>query len=300
MLNDLPVPKMSDFGVRSPGHEGAGVVVKLGSNVTNWKVGDRAGIKPAYDACFNCELCWSGRETYCDDSPQIGLQFPGSYQQYVLSPARYTSRIPEGVNDFVAGPIMCSGSTIYCSIKESGLKPGDWAVFPGAGGGVGHMGVQLAKAMGMRVVGVDGGDDKRDLCLKLGCEAFVDFTKVEDVAKEVVKICDGKGAHGVFVTATSASAYASAPLMTRISGRVRCVGLRKSSACVISWICECKINECTAPAGTAIAGADPLLYVGKNLHVIGTKVGSLLDTERALEFAARVSLYSFFRRSPLC
>jgi propanol-preferring alcohol dehydrogenase len=228
MLSDLPgVPPMSAFGVRSPGHEGAGVVVALGSNVTNWKVGDRAGIKPAYDACFNCQLCWSGKETYCDDSPQIGLQFPGSYQQYLLSPARYTSRIPDGVDDFSAGPIMCSGSTIYCSLKESGLKPGDWAVFPGAGGGVGHMGVQLAKAMGMRVVGVDGGDEKRELCMKLGCEAFVDFTKVENVAEEVVKICDGKGAHGVFVTATSASAYKIAPEMTRISGKVMCIGLRK-------------------------------------------------------------------------
>lgn len=230
MLNDLPIPKMSVFGVRSPGHEGAGVIVKLGSNVKNWKVGDRAGIKPAYDACFNCELCWTGKETYCDESPQIGLQFPGSYQQYVLSPARYTSRIPEGVDDFSAGPIMCSGSTIYCSLKESGLKPGEWAVFPGAGGGVGHMGVQLAKAMGMRVVGVDGGDAKRELCMKLGCEAFVDFTKVDDVAAEVVKICDGKGAHGVFVTATSAGAYASAPMMTRISGKVMCIGLREFSS----------------------------------------------------------------------
>lgn len=263
--------------------------MKLGSNVTNWKIGDRAGIKPAYDACFNCELCWSGRETYCDESPQIGLQFPGSYQQYVLSPARYTSRIPEGVDDFIAGPIMCSGSTIYCSLKESGLKPGDWAVFPGAGGGVGHMGVQLAKAMGMRVVGVDGGDDKRELCMKLGCEAFVDFTKVKDVAEEVVKICDGKGAHGVFVTATSASAYASAPLMTRISGRVMCVGLRKWES---NHFMPEILTRLIAPAGTAVAGADPLLFVGKNLHVIGTKVGSLLDTERALEFASRVRMYT--------
>jgi propanol-preferring alcohol dehydrogenase len=227
MLNDLPIPPMSVFGVRSPGHEGAGVVVKIGSNVSNWKVGERAGIKPAYDACFNCELCWTGKETYCDESPQIGLQFPGSYQQYLLSPARYTQRIPDGVDDFSAGPIMCSGSTIYCSLKESGLKPGDWAVFPGAGGGVGHMGVQLAKAMGMRVVGVDGGDDKKALCMKLGCEAFVDFTKVKDVAEEVVKICDGKGAHGIFVTATSGSAYASAPMMARIGGKIMCIGLRK-------------------------------------------------------------------------
>jgi propanol-preferring alcohol dehydrogenase len=227
MLNDLPIPPMSTFGVRSPGHEGAGVIVKIGSNVSNWKVGERAGIKPAYDACFNCELCWTGKETYCDESPQIGLQFPGSYQQYVLSPGRYTQRLPDAVSDFSAGPIMCSGSTIYCSLKESGLKPGDWAVFPGAGGGVGHMGVQLAKAMGMRVVGVDGGEDKKALCMKLGCEAFVDFTKVKDVAEEVVKICDGKGAHGIFVTATSGSAYASAPLMARIGGRIMCIGLRK-------------------------------------------------------------------------
>lgn len=92
MLNDLPLPPMSTFGVKSPGHEGAGVVVAVGSNVRNWKVGDRAGIKPAYDACFNCELCWTGKETYCEESPQIGLQFPGSYQQYLLSPARYTQR----------------------------------------------------------------------------------------------------------------------------------------------------------------------------------------------------------------
>lgn len=227
MLNDLPIGKMSSYGVRSPGHEGAGVVVALGSNVTNWKIGDRAGIKPVYDCCFNCELCWTGKEAYCSDAPQIGHNFPGSYQQYVLSPARYTQRIPDAVDDFIAGPIMCSGSTIYCSLKEAGLKPGDWAVFPGAGGGVGHMGVQLAKAMGLRVVGVDVGEEKRDLCMKLGCEAFVDFSQVKDIAAEVVKICDGKGAHGVFVTATSASAYSSAPTMCRIGGKVMCIGIRE-------------------------------------------------------------------------
>ncbi|KAF2692043.1 GroES-like protein [Lentithecium fluviatile CBS 122367] len=279
MLCDLPIPPMSSFGVRSPGHEGAGIVVALGSNVTNWKIGDRAGIKPAYDACFDCELCWAGKETYCDQSPQIGLQFPGSYQQYVLSPARYTQRIPEGVDDFIAGPIMCSGSTIYCSIKESGLRPGDWAVLPGAGGGVGHMGVQLARAMGMRVVGVDGGEEKRELCMRLGCEAFVDFTEVEDVAGEVVGICDGKGAHGVFVTAMSKEAYASAPLMCRVGGKVMCIGL--------------------PPTGTAFAGADPLLFVGKNLTVMGTKVGSLLDTTKALEFAARGHMKPIYEVFPL-
>jgi len=63
--------------------------------------------------------------------------------------------------------------------------------------------------------------------MKLGCEAFVDFTKVKDVAQEVVKICDNKGAHGIFVTATSGSAYASAPIMARIGGKIMCIGLRR-------------------------------------------------------------------------
>lgn len=78
------------------------------------------------------------------------------------------------------------------------------------------MGVQLAKAMGMRVIGIDGGNEKRELCMKLGCEAFVDFTKVEDVVKEVIQITDGKGAHGIFVTAGNAAAYKTAPYMARV------------------------------------------------------------------------------------
>ncbi|KAF2489855.1 GroES-like protein [Lophium mytilinum] len=274
MLEDLPMmPSMSRFGVRSPGHEGAGVVVALGSAVTNWSLGDRAGIKPGYDVCFACELCWGGLETYCAEGTQTGLQHAGTYQQYIVSPARYTTRIPEGVSDFEAAPVMCAGATIYNSLKQSGLGPGDWAVFVGAGGGVGHMGVQLAKAMGMRVVGVDGGRDKRELCVKLGCEAFVDFLETKEVAKEVVRITDGKGAHGVFVTATSKQAYETAPFMVRVAGRVMCVGLRK-------WTLE------MTPGGV-VAGADPLWFVAKNLHIMGTAVGSMLDTQEALSYAAR-------------
>ncbi len=92
---------------------------------------------------------------------------------------------------------------------------------------MGHMGVQIAKAMGMRVIGIDSGAEKRSLCMKIGCEAFVDFNEVADVGAEVMKLTDGKGAHGVFVTAGSAMAYKSAPQMVRTGGRVMCVGLRK-------------------------------------------------------------------------
>lgn len=77
MMNDLALPKMSDAGVRSPGHEGAGVVVKIGENVKNWKVGDRGGVKPLWDTCGSCRLCWGGQETHCRKGVFAGLQCPG-------------------------------------------------------------------------------------------------------------------------------------------------------------------------------------------------------------------------------
>jgi propanol-preferring alcohol dehydrogenase len=116
-----------------------------------------------------------------------------------VSPERYTSLIPDGVSDYVAGPIMCSASTAYSSIKESGLRPGQWAVFPGGGGGVGIQGVQLAVAMGLRVAIVDTGAERKALGEKYGAEHFVDFKETEDTAAEVVRLTNG-GAHAVFVT----------------------------------------------------------------------------------------------------
>jgi propanol-preferring alcohol dehydrogenase len=101
---------------------------------------------------------------------------------------------------------MCSASTAYTSLKESRLRPGQWAVFPGGGGGVGIQGVQLAVAMGLRVVVVDTGKERRELCTRYGAEHFVDFREVEDTAGEVVKLTEG-GAHAVFVTGESVSGF---------------------------------------------------------------------------------------------
>ncbi|OQE21691.1 hypothetical protein PENSTE_c011G00235 [Penicillium steckii] len=270
MQGDLGLPPMSTFGVRSPGHEGAGVVVKIGSNVKNFKLGDRAGIKPITDTCGACAMCWDDKETYCKSAVHTGLFATGTYQQYLVSPARYASPIPDGVPDEIAAPIMCSASTIYRSLIESNLRAGSWAVFPGGGGGVGIQGVQLAKAMGMRPIVIDTGSSKRDLSLKMGAEAFIDFKEVDDPAKAVIETADGIGAHGVFVTAPAAYNNAVSYIGDRVGAMVMCIGL--------------------PPAGTMILGTDPCEFIFKNLSIKGTLVGSRSDTAAALNFAKRGQL----------
>lgn len=90
---------------------------------------------------------------------------------------------------------------MHRALIDSGLKPGNWVVFPGGGGGVGIQGLQLAKAMGMRPIVVDGGEQKRKLCMEHGAEAFIDFRETSDISGKIKEIADGIGAHGVLVTA---------------------------------------------------------------------------------------------------
>jgi alcohol dehydrogenase, propanol-preferring len=129
------------------------------------------------------------------------------------------------------------------------------------------MGVQLAKAMGYRVIAIDAGSGKRKLCTELGSEAFIDFRETRDVPAEVRRLTGGKGVNGVFVTASSPTSYAVATKMACIGGKIMCVGMPAS--------------------GTAVAGDDPMFLILRNLKVIGTLTGSLKDTDDALSFAAR-------------
>ncbi|KAK4560453.1 hypothetical protein LTR86_005649 [Recurvomyces mirabilis] len=272
MVGDWAVPPMSTFGTKCAGHEGAGVVVKLGKNVTDWKVGDRGGVKPLWDVCRNCEECWNGRENYCQKGVYTGLMAEGTYMQYVTSPAKYTSRIPDGVPDEVAGPIMCSASTMHRALIDSGLKPGNWVVFPGGGGGVGIQGVQLAKAMGMRPIVVDSGSHKKDLCMKMGAEEFIDFKEHTDVVAKVKEVAGGIGAHGVLVTAYQSYKDAINFIGDRIGGTVMTIAL--------------------PPAGTIVLGTDPNFFSFKNLRIIGTLVGTMQDTAACLEYSRRGLLKS--------
>ncbi|CAI7621121.1 unnamed protein product [Penicillium pancosmium] len=120
------------------------------------------------------------------------------------------------VPDVEAGPMLCGGVTMYRALKTSKVSPGQWVVIFGAGGGLSHLGIQFAKAMGMRVVGIDGGQDKKALCLSLGVDVFVDFLDVKDVVRAISDLTDC-GIAGVIVTAASHSAYEQANLLKRMN-----------------------------------------------------------------------------------
>lgn len=157
------------------------------------------------------------------------------------------------------------------------MKPGQWIVLPGAGGGLGHFAIQYARAMGMRVIAIDGGEAKEKMCKDLGAEAFIDFRNTKDIAAEIMKITT-YGAHGVIVTAATKEAYASAASFLRPGGTAVAVGLPKDA--------------------TVLAGAPPLMMALRRLNVVGSVVGSLKDVEEALDFTARglVKVRSYFSR----
>lgn len=124
-----------DFGVAMmpvtkgiAGHEGAGVVVAVGEGMEHkWKIGDRAGVKWVASTCGECEFCLNGTdELHCPKQINSGFSAAGTFQQYCIADGRYTSRIPDGVKDEEAGPIMCGGVTAYTACKRSGVKPGQW------------------------------------------------------------------------------------------------------------------------------------------------------------------------------
>lgn len=260
LLHDEWSFRMADSTNGIAGHEGAGSVVAVGSNVQDlWQVGNRAGIKWIASICRKCEFCTNGQdECACPKQLNSGLTIAGTFQEYCLTDARYATKLPDGVKDEEAGPIMCGGVTAYTACKRSKVLPGQWIVIPGAGGGLGHFGVQYAKHMGMRVIAIDGGDEKRDLCLKLGAEKFIDFTTCSDIVSEVMKITT-YGAQGVIVFSATKAGYEQAPHLLRPNGTMVCVGLPKDQ--------------------TVVAGAPPILMCLKRLNIVGSVVGTLKDVE---------------------
>lgn len=215
---DWPVKPAPPF---IPGHEGVGEVAALGAGVTHLKEGDRVGAPWLHTACGRCVHCVGGWETLCESQQNTGYSVDGGYAEYVAADAAYVGRLPDGLEFGPAAPVLCAGVTVYKGLKETEARPGQWVAVSGIGG-LGHMAVQYAKAMGLHVVAVDVHESKLALARALGADLAihaVDGDPVGEVQRQM------GGVHGVLVTAVSNAAFAQAVGMLRRGGFMSLVGL---------------------------------------------------------------------------
>lgn len=243
-----------------PGHEGVGEVVALGSHVSDIREGDLVGIPWLYSACGHCEHCLGGWETLCEQQQNSGYSVNGSFAEYCVADPRYVGRIPAGVDVVEIAPILCAGVTVYKGLKMTDVKAGQWVVISGIGG-LGHVAVQYAKAMGMRVAAVDIDEAKLDLARRLGASVTVN-AKSGDPAQILKK--EIGGSHGVLVTAVSPKAFEQALGMVRRGGTVALNGLPP--------------GDFSLPIFDVVLGG---------ITVRGSIVGTRQDLQEALDFAAR-------------
>jgi len=209
-----------------PGHEVTGRVVEVGPGVVDVAVGDLVGVPWMYSSCGQCEWCLVGMETICPTAEATGYTKAGGYAEFMVAPAAYVARLPEGVDPVAIAPILCAGVTTYRGLKRTGGRPGQWAAIVGIGG-LGHLAVQYAVAMGMRVVAVDIAADKLELARQHGAEVLVDASQGDPAA--AVHAAVG-GTHVALVAAVSTKAFEQAVEMLRPAGTVVFVGLPGGSA----------------------------------------------------------------------
>lgn len=254
-----------------------GIIVALGAGAENLnvKVGDRVGIKWIASACGNCTSCLVGADTNCASKKISGYSTPGTFQQYALAPAHYVTPIPEGIPSGAAAPMLCGGVTVYSALAKSGARPGDWVVIPGAGGGLGHLALQIgSRGMGFRMIGIDLGE-KEKLAKECGAEVFynlANYSRDDDgtnkLVEDVKAATGGAGAAATVVCTGSNAAYAQCLSFLKFGGTLVCVGIPEGDP-------------------VPIQTANPAALLARELRIVGSAVGNRKDAIDTLELAAR-------------
>ncbi|KAI6775987.1 hypothetical protein HG530_002745 [Fusarium avenaceum] len=247
------------------GHEGVGTVVKHGEGVDTSMLNKRVGVKWLYSACGACNACERGYPNNCPKQLNTGRHVAGTLQEYMIADARYVTEIPDGLPGEVAAPLLCAGLTMAGGVsKLAGYAvKGDWIVISGSGGGLGHLGIQIAARLyGLRVIAIDTGEARRQLSLDSGAEHFIDFA-VEDVEARVKGITD-EGASAVLVVTGSQEAFIQAPSLVRNMGIIVNIGLPR--------------NDFNIPLSATICSA-------RSLTVTGVAVGTEEQMKELLQHA---------------
>lgn len=222
-----------------------------------------------------CSACRRGFANNCSRQVNTGRHVPGTLQQYVLADARFvTTNLPPTLPSEVVAPLLCAGLTMMGAVSKvdahvAGFESDEdlWVVVSGAGGGLGHLGVQLAsaaKAGRYKVVAIDHAA-KRELCLTSGAHHFVDYTEGDDVVERHVRALTGEGAHAVIVVSGAEAAFRTAPRLVRNMGVLVTVGL---------------------PAADFMLPVSAALCSARSLTVTGVAVGTESQMAELLALAA--------------
>ncbi|MEJ5944082.1 NAD(P)-dependent alcohol dehydrogenase [Pseudokineococcus basanitobsidens] len=247
-----------------PGHEIAGVVSEVGSDVTKYAVGDRVGVGCFVDSCRECENCRAGEEQYClkgetgtyNAIGKDGRPTDGGYSEKVVVDENYVMGIPEGIDLDVAAPLLCAGITLYSPLKHWGAGPGKKVAIVGLGG-LGHMGVKIAKALGAEVTVLSQSLKKQEDGLRLGADHYY-ATGDEGTFESLA------GSFDLIVSTISANVDFNAYL-----------GLLKLDGALV---------QVGAPEKPLDIAAFSLIQGRKTLA--GSKIGGIRQTQEMLDFCA--------------
>lgn len=266
---DWPVKPEPPF---VPGHEGVGIVERLGDGVTHLSAGRRVAVPWLGWACGRCEHCLSGWETLCERQRNTGYGVDGGHAEKMLAHADFAQPVPDGVDPREAAPLTCAGVTTYKAVKVAGVGPTDLVAVSGIGG-LGHLAVQYAKIAGATVAAVDVTDDKLALAGELGADILIDARK-EDPAEVLRR---HGGAHAAIALAVDDRATAALQRGLRRGGRLVLVAL---------------------PAGGALR-VPVFDTVLNGISVIGSIVGTRQDLAEVFELHAAGRTRAIYETRPL-
>ncbi|ATB43687.1 alcohol dehydrogenase [Cystobacter fuscus] len=248
-----------------PGHEIVGKVAQVGKSVTRYKVGDSVGVGCFVDSCRECDNCKAGEEQYCDRGmvgtynakDRQGTVTQGGYSTRITVDEQYVLRIPDSLPLDRAAPLLCAGITTYSPLRHFGVKAGDKVAVVGLGG-LGHMGVKLAKEMGAEVTVLSTSEKKREDALALGARHFA-ATSDKDTFKKLA------GSFNFILDTVSAPHDYNAYLgLLKVDGTMVLVGL---------------------PEAPVPLAAGPLVF--RRRRLAGSLIGGIRETQEMLDFCGK-------------
>jgi propanol-preferring alcohol dehydrogenase len=254
-----------------PGHEVVGRIDAIGDGVTAWSVGQRVGVGYLAGPCGVCANCRRGDFVYCSNQAVTGDTIDGGYAESLTAPASGLVAVPEEFDAAEAAPLLCAGITVFNGLRKGGAQPGDLVAVQGIGG-LGHLAIQYAVKLGLRVVAIARGEDKRELALKLGATEYLD-SSVVDPGKALQ---DLGGARVIVATATSG---------TSMTPLVDGLGLR--GKLIVVGVASDPIEVATGP----------LIVGGRSIE--GSLTGTPAENEDNLVFALGNDVRPMVERVPL-